>query len=182
MMGRTRIGTESTMQDIQNHTLGETNELLSLEGVADHRAVILAMTRQAARTLHIFTRDLDPLLFDTAEFEAAALQLVRNSQYARIHILVQDSSGAMRSGHRLIALAQRLSSKIEIRKPVDEYAIINRAFFVVDETGYVSRQPAERYEGVANFNDRLAARDLVAFFNEVWERSQQDSQLRRLHL
>lgn len=170
------------MQDIQNHRLGETNELLTLETAGDHRAVALAMAQQATRTLHIFSRDLDHALFDNPEFEEAASQLARRSQYARIHILVQDSSAAMRSGHRLITLAQRLSSRIEIRKPVDEYAVINHAFFVADETGYISRQQADRYAGVANFYDRLTARDLVGFFNEVWERSQQDSQLRRLYL
>lgn len=170
------------MQDIQNHRLGETNELLSLETAGDHRAVALALTQQAVRTLHIFSRDLDHALFDTPEFEEAASQLARGSQYARIQILVQDSSGAVRRGHRLITLAQRLSSRIEIRKPVTEYADINRAFFIADETGYISRQLADRYDGVGNFNDRLTARDLAGFFNEVWERSQQDSQLRRLHL
>jgi hypothetical protein len=170
------------MLDIQGHTLGETNELLSLETSGDHRAVVVAMAQQAARSLHIFTRDLDHALYDSPEFEAAAFDLVRTGQYARIHILVQDSSGAMRRGHRLINLAQRLSSKVEIRKPIAEYADINRAFFVADEAGYVSRQLADRYEGMANFSDRLTARDMVGFFNEVWERSQQDSQLRRLHL
>lgn len=170
------------MRDIQNHRLGQTNELLSLESAADHRTVTLAMAQQGARTLHIFTRDLDHAVFDTPEFEEAASRLARDSQYSRIRILVQDSSAAVRRGHRLVGLAQRLSSKIEIRKPVAEYADVNRAFFVADETGYITRQLADRYEAVANFCDRLAARDLVAFFTEVWERSQQDSQLRRLHL
>jgi len=170
------------MQDIQNHRLGESHELLSLESAADHRTVALAMARQAVRTLHIFTRDLDHAVFDTPEFEEAASHLARGSQYSRILILVQDSGAAVRRGHRLVDLAQRLSSKIEIRKPVAEYADVNRAFFVADETGYITRQLADRYEAVANFSDRLAARDLVAFFNEVWQRSQQDSQLRRLHL
>lgn len=170
------------MQDIQNHRLGETNELLALETASDHRAVALAMAQQAVRTLHIFTRDLDHAVFDTPEFEEAAAQLARGSQYSRIQLLVQDSSVAVRRGHRLVDLAQRLSSKIEIRKPVAEYADVNHAFFVADETGYISRQLADRYEAVANFSDRLTARNLVAFFDEVWERSQQDLQLRRLYL
>lgn len=170
------------MPDSQNHQLGETNELLTLESAADHRAVALAMAQQAVRSLHIFSRDLDPAVFDSAEFEAAVSRLARSSQYSRIHILVQDSSRAVLNGHRLVNLAQRLSSKIEIRKPIAEYADISRAFLVADEAGYISRQLADRYEAAANFSDRLTARDLVGFFTEVWERSQQDSQLRRLHL
>jgi len=170
------------MQDIQDYKLGETKELLNLESAEDHRNVVLAMTRQAKRSLHIFTYDMEHLVFDNAEFETAATDLLRGGQYAAIRILVQDSSRAVRNGHRLINLAQRLSSKIEIRKPIAEYADITRAFFVADETGYISRALADRYDAVANFNDRLSSRDLVKFFNEVWERSQQDSALRRLYM
>lgn len=170
------------MQNVQNHRLGETNELLSLETADDHRTVAVAMAQQAVRSLHIFTYDLDHAVFDNTELEEAVAYLARNGQYARIQILLQDSSKAIRHGHRLVTLAQRLSSKIEIRKPIAEYADTKRSFFVADGTGYISRQVTDRYEAVANFSDRLAARDLVYFFNEVWERSQQDSQLRRLHL
>lgn len=170
------------MQDIQEHKLGATKELLTLESVEDHRRVATAMAQQAGRTLHIFTYDLEAQVFDTPEFEEAVSQLARSSQYAAVRILVQDSSRAVKNGHRLINLAQRLSSKIEIRKPIAEYADVTRAFFVVDEAGYISRALADRFESVANFDDRLTSRDLVAFFNEVWERSQQDPQLRRLYL
>ncbi len=170
------------MQEIQNYKLGETKELLNLESAEDHRNVVLAMTRQARRSLHIFTYDMEHAVFDNPEFEEAATDLLRGGQYATIRILVQDSNRAVRNGHRLINLAQRLSSKIEIRKPIAEYAEVTRAFFVADEAGYISRALADRYDAVANFNDRLSCRDLVKFFNEVWERSQQDSQLRRLYM
>ena len=64
----------------------------------------------------------------------------------------------------------------------EEYADVNHTFFVADQSGYISRQLADRYVGVANFDDRLSARNLVNFFTEIWDRSQQDPQLRRLHL
>lgn len=170
------------MPDIQDFRLGETNQLLELAVPDEHREVALAMTQQARRSIVILTRDLDHPLYDTPEFEQAAFELARGSQYARIRVLVQDSSRAVKNGHRLVGLAQRLSSRIEIRNPTEEYADVNHAFFVSDQTGYISRKLADRYEGTANFNDRLAARNLVNFFDEIWERSQQDPQLRRLHL
>jgi len=170
------------MLDIQNYRLGETNELLTLETSEQHREVAIAMAQQAHRSIHIFTHDLDNILYDNAAFDEAVSRLLRSSPQAHLQILVQDSDRAMRSGHRLINLAQRLSSKIEIRKPIPEYRDIARVFFVADETGYISRPLATRYEGVANFSDRLSARDLADFFREVWERSQPDSALRRLYI
>lgn len=170
------------MLDLQNCKLGETRELLELNTPDENRDVALAMAQQARRTIMILTRDLDHLLYDTPEFEQAASTLARSSQHASVRILVQDSSKAVKDGHRLVALAQRISSRFEIRKPAEEYADVNHAFFVADQTGYISRQLADRYVGVANFDDRFSARNLVNFFNEVWARSHQDPQLRRLHL
>lgn len=170
------------MLEIGNYKLGETKDLLQLESSDEHRAVTLAMVRQAQRTLHIFSRDLDPLIYNNADFDQAVSEFLSRSPQTRINVLVQDSNRAVKEGHRLIHLAQRFSSKVEIRKPIAEYAGIRHVFFVADETGYVSRSLAERFEGVAGFDNRLRARDLVIFFNEVWERSQQDSQVRRLYL
>ncbi len=170
------------MQAIENYKLGETRELLELNTAEEHRELALAMAQQARRSILILTRDLDHPLYDTPEFEQATSELARGSQHARVRILVQDSGKAVKNGHRLVGLAQRISSRIEIRKPAEEYADVNHTFFVADQSGYISRQLADRYVGVANFDDRLSARNLVNFFTEIWDRSQQDPQLRRLHL
>ncbi|MFA5627519.1 MAG: hypothetical protein WCX90_07585 [Thiohalomonadaceae bacterium] len=170
------------MLNIQDYKLGENTKLLTLATVDDFRVTSLALAQQARRTLHIFTQDLDHALFDIAEFEEATSQLARHSQYSHVRILLQDSSAAVRRGHRLVDLAHRLSSHIAIRKPIAEYADLRQSFLLADETGYVSRQMADRYSGVADFNDRSTARNLVNLFNEVWERSQSDPQLRRLYL
>lgn len=170
------------MSDYSSYRLGEQGEALQLTTSEEHRQAALAMAKQAQRSVLIFSRNLDPAVFDTAELEEALAQLARRSEHTFIHILIQDSDKAIKSGHRLVNLAQRLSSKIEIRKPIEEYKHINSAFVVVDETAYIKRNVADRYDADASFSDRLTARDLTLFFKEVWQRSQQDTQLRRIHI
>ncbi len=164
------------------HRLGEDETTISATIASEHRDLALSMTQQATRGILIFTRDLDPAVYDTPEFLEAASTLARRSPHSYVRILVQDSARASREGHRLVSLAQRLSSRVEIRKPPREYQEYNQAFFIADETGYIRRPLADRYEGVARFKDRLAARELALFFREVWERSHADRQLRRLHV
>jgi hypothetical protein len=53
---------------------------------------------------------------------------------------------------------------------------------VADETGLVFRKQAHRYEGIVNFNDRGRCRQVLSDFNDSWEKSAPDPELRRLHL
>jgi len=164
------------------HRLGEDETTISPTTAGEHRDLALSMAQQATRSTLIFTRDLDPAVYDTPEFLEAASALARRSPHSFVHVLIQDSSRASREGHRLVSLARRLSSHVEIRRVAREYEDYNQAFFVADETGYIRRPQADRYEGVARFRDRLAARELALFFREVWERSRADTQLRRIHV
>ena len=53
---------------------------------------------------------------------------------------------------------------------------------VADDTGVLYRSIADRYTGRASFNDPKAARQLLSYFNQVWENSDRHPYLRRLDL
>ena len=53
---------------------------------------------------------------------------------------------------------------------------------VFDERGVIKRRYADRYEGRADFNNPKQARELLSFFDEVWNISEPDPNLRRLHI
>ena len=95
---------------------------------------------------------------------------------------MKDSGNAVKYGHRLIPLSQRLTSFIEVRKVADDFKDYNEAFLIADETGYVHRKHADRFEGVAQFNAVKEAVNLLIFFNEVWRNSAPDPDLRRIYL
>jgi len=81
-----------------------------------------------------------------------------------------------------VALAQRLSSFIEIRVPAREYDDYNAAFLLVDGTGLIYRTLSDRYEGTVDFNDPRRAQDLGRQFEEMWQTASPDANLRRAHV
>lgn len=168
------------MQDISELKLGESDARLKLASSEDHRAAALALARQARSTLDIFTPNLEKALYDTPALLDAIKQLAIRHARARIRILVQDASHAVKNGHRLIYLAQRLPSKITLRTPSAEYKAQRQCFLIADGIGLMRRIDVERYEGVLNFKAPLEAKEYAKFFDEVWLHSEVDPYLRRL--
>ncbi len=164
------------------YLLGITNGDMALHTIEQNRTTALTMAQQAHRYIQIATRDMDALLYDNVPFIDALAALARRHAKCHIDILVWDSMAAVKQGHRLITLAQRLSSNVQIRKPSDEHAKYTEAFLVADGVGYMSRNLAERYEGIASFHAPLQARNLSQLFATMWEKATPDPQLRRLHI
>ena len=162
--------------------LGITSGDIALRTIEQNRDTALAMAQQANRFIQIATRDLDALLYDNEPFIDAITALAKRHAKSHIDILVWDSMTAVKHGHRLINLAHRLSSYIQIRKPAEEHANYTEAFLVADGVGYMSRNLADRFDGVASFNAPMQARNLSQLFTTMWEKATPDPQLRRLHI
>ena len=169
------------MIDIDKLVLGETIDAVKLESSEDQRLAAVALMQQARRRVDIFSRDLDKKIYDYRPF-LEALQALAVNHHGQIQILVKDSGKAVKYGHRLIPLSQRLTSLIEIRKVAEDYKEYNEAFLIADETGYVHRRHADRFEGITRFNAAKEARELLVFFNEVWRNSAPDTDLQRIYL
>ncbi|MDJ0805990.1 MAG: acyltransferase [Gammaproteobacteria bacterium] len=162
--------------------LGETRETFHLQSADAARDLTVRMVEQATRTLDLISRDLEPHIFDQQPFIEALKRLALKSRIARIRILLQDNNLIRQQGHRLVDLAQRLTSTIEIRRPDEEYREFDENFLLVDGSGYLHRQLADRYEVTACFNNRLQTTQLEALFTEIWERGEPDREMLRLHL
>ncbi|MBV2090999.1 MAG: GNAT family N-acetyltransferase, partial [Candidatus Thiodiazotropha sp. (ex Ctena orbiculata)] len=140
--------------DLKLATLGKDDELFQLNRVEDHQIHAASMARQAKRYLCLFSYDLDSSVYDTESFHDAVKQLAMRSKFSRIRILIQDNSRIVQQGHRLIDLAQRLPSVIEIRKPSDEHLDIEENFLLADDCGYLYKQQASDVKGTARYNNR----------------------------
>jgi hypothetical protein len=162
--------------------LGVTAQEIQTEHREELRMIAQHMADQAKKSIHILTHDLDAALYDSEPFVEALSRLARRSKYCFINILVFDSSTAVKDGHRLIQLHQRLSSYVRIRKMNEQYKDYTSAFMLADSTGVIFRQFAGSYSAVVNYKDPLQARNLLKFFDEAWELSEADPQVRRLHL
>lgn len=165
-----------------DHRLGATDREIPLATAGEHRAIGLALARQCRRRLEIVSRSLDPRVYDSAELAEAVKQLAIGHRNARIRLLVADPEPLIHDGHRLLDLAGRLPSFIELRVLAVEDRDFNEAFLIADGSGYVHRSQAERYEGTANFNHRSKARELARRFDALWDMAEPDPNLRRMLL
>jgi len=170
------------MEKPEGPTLGVSGDEIALESSAQMRAIALAMARQCQGELDIASRQLDPAVYDTDAFVEAVKKLVLGSRYARVRILINSPEIVIKQGHRLVALALKLTSFIDIRTPAPEDQDSNQAMFIADRTGYIHQQLSDRYEGSADFSNRGRAGELLRSFDLLWEKAAPDPNLRRLHI
>lgn len=163
-------------------TLGETVGDYALESRDDNRQAAALLVGQARRQIELLSPDLEPALYDQTPFLDALTQLCLSSPRARVRVLAKDFDRAVKDGHRLVELARRLSSYIELRKVHSDYQENNETFLLVDDYGLLHRRHSPRFEGSFSCKAPLEVRRLRAFFDEVWDRSEPVADLRRLHL
>jgi hypothetical protein len=154
------------------------HELASEREVRDQVLALLGRTRREVR---LFTRDLEAALFAHAAVVEAFRRFATSGRAPQVRILVVEPEGLATGGHALLPLAQRLSSVFALRTPVDpEDRQHAESFLVVDETGYLHRPLATRFEGSACLDGPARARQLVQAFDRRWERARELSELRAL--
>jgi predicted GNAT family N-acyltransferase len=152
---------------------------------ASTREELIAVTKtllQGARhSMCVLVRELHPLLLNDTACLVELRRLAISGRGSSIRVLAQDLSRALNEGTRLLELAQRLSSVIEIRRPV-EPADQNfpSAFMCVDTQGYLFR-PVE-FEMVAMGSTYAPGRhaELMRIFEDIWNRSEPWPELRTL--
>ncbi len=145
------------------------------------RAATLKILAHCKRDLAIYTRDLDPAILDQADAIEALRQIALRSK-ASIRVLVQDTARAVQVDHRLIELVRRLPSVMSIRKPQHDDLQFTGAFIATDQHSYLERQNADAFECEGDLHHIGRHGQLLRYFNEVWERSEPASELRRLSI
>lgn len=176
------MGVYSMTLPLDNLRLGESDDLILTHSSDDVRQGTVALADQARRSLDIFTQQLDRRIYDNREFIEALKQLATSSRYALIRILIKDSTQVVKQGSRVVQLSYRISSRLQIRKPPGEYYDFDEEFVIADQKGLMRRKQGGRYEGELNFNDAAQCRRSLKFFEECWEKSSTDPELRHLVL
>jgi len=166
------------------YKLGETEAEVQIETVEENKNAALSLVKQAHHSIDIFTQDLDAAIYNNKEFEEALFKLSKKHPSTRIRILVQDSGKAIRNGHRLIYMAQTLTSSIAIHNPSRQHSDEKCSYLVVDKLGLLYRVNARdrNYRANVNFMSPRRAGKLRDFFDEVWEHSTPDIQTRRIYM
>ena len=168
----------------QLYILGETRAEVIIDTAEENANAAISLAKQARYNLNIFSQDLDAMVYDNPAFERHVFNLARRHPSTRIRILTMDSSAAVRNGHCLIRLAQTLTSSVFIHNPAPEHRNEISAFLVADDVGllYRNRGARSHYEASVNFMAPRRAGILADFFNEAWDMSTPDPQVRRLYI
>ncbi|QGX41513.1 hypothetical protein [Permianibacter aggregans] len=167
--------------ELTEATLG-TDARFAVRSSAENHQACVQLLKAAKLELKLFTRDLDSRVLDYPDIVEAFSQLARYSRQSKIQVLIVDPESPLRSGHRLLDLFQRLSSKIETRKVHPDYTQLPFTFMTVDQRGLLYRSNAAEYEGEVNFNAPLPVKEKNKQFDDIWQQSEPVSEWRRLYI
>lgn len=164
--------------DINNfERSGNTDKDIRLDSSEDAVKSINEITNNALRTIKIFTPDLQRDLYDNDDFRDNLLKFVRGNRHAQIQVLVTNSSFAIQQGHRLIRLAQQLTSAMQIRVTPEDYQETRMAFMLVDQSDFIFKSDSTTGKALHS-SCKHRGNKLIEFFTPAWDQAEFDTQVR----
>ena len=161
--------------------IGLDDTLLTLP-YGEARQGLASLVSGCRRTLWLRIPVLDALTADTAVCEAIKT-LALSSARVDIRVLFDDQEAAIRDGHRLIHLARRLPSRIQLRQTQQDDRDPLACHAVGDGTGLFEAKGWPRPARVHLCGHRLPqAPRLARAFEVLWERAGGNPELRELRL
>jgi predicted GNAT family N-acyltransferase len=157
-----------------------TRRLLS--GKSEFAVAVADVAATAARSLAIYTPDLEHGVYDSPRFLEAVKRLVLSRSHARIRVMISDPGRVQNSMNRFLYVGRRLSTFIEFRCPPGDVPTRGDAFMIADASALVYRARAERWEGLADTCEPRMARHYLTQFEEIWYRGESAGVLRELRV
>jgi hypothetical protein len=157
-------------------------DLYLLDSSDDFLTFSLKLLAQTRRHLAILSQNLDPIIFDSYEFVEAVSLLARSNRHVQIQILVKDSKRLVENTHKLVLLAQRLPSKISIRKVTVEPDDKKMGFILCDGRALLYKNDDTVYQGFANFKAEAEVKHFRETFDYIWQYGESEPELQQLHI
>jgi len=154
-----------------------------LKTLDEQKTAVIELAQNASQRLLIFSHELEPEYYNQPAFIEACKQMVIRHQQCHIRILVQNNETLRNQEHRLLALMQRLPSRIEIKLCHEDDKHQPETFMLADNRGiFLKRVPGRNKAAVVN-SDALRKNDEYSrLFQQAWDQGEIDSTLRRLSL
>lgn len=159
-----------------------SEQLWLLDGIHDFCAHSIKLAQQSRRSIAILTHDLDDLVYGTSEFVQTLSDFARSSRNAQVQILIKDTKIAIETGHPLIRLAQRLSSKIIVRKMTVEPNNTEMGFLLADTDKLLYKNDDAIHRGFANYAAAGEIKPLREEFNYLWQYGEPEPEFQILHI
>jgi len=170
------------INDIIKHCKIGEEQKLTLATIEQNHNAGIALVSQARYKLDIVSRDLDHAIYDNEDFYNVVKHLATSGPKAKIRILIQDSDKAVKQGHRLVKLARKLSSFIEIRIQGKHFKEFNEAWLIVDEKAWIRRPFADKYSAEMSYSAARKLKDIGDDFETMWNEASNDPNFRQLSI
>ena len=149
------------------------------QSLTDFHQAAQALFTEARLLCYILTPDLEPDRWNNADLASQLVQQLNRQSRLMTRILVTSSSRIAPQHHALVALAQRLPSRVQLRQVADD-TLPHWRMVLVD---YRHRlQLDERLQGYLNWNDIPYAKQYSEEADRSWERARPVAELRQLIL
>jgi len=162
-----------------SRTQGRRWVLSSIEDTLD---AVVDMIDMTDRRISIFSPDLEPEVYNEERFLEAVKRLTLGKPFARIRVLIANPAHVVRNGNPFVQLARRLSACIEFRNVNEEFRDHREAFLIADETALIYRVDASKWEGIADTYEPAVARRYLGMFDEIWNVSRVETEVRELRV
>lgn len=163
----------------ESRTRGRRWVLSSIEETLDAAVDMVDMTH---RRISIYTPDLEPGVYNEERFLEAIKRLTLGKPFARIRVLISSPEHLVRNGNPFVQLARRLSACIEFRNVDEDFRHHREAFLIADETALIYRVDASKWEGIADTHEPAVARRYLGMFDEIWNASRVEAEIRELRV
>lgn len=156
--------------------------LSGVEYPAPFDELTLALAESATRYFYILSPDLDFRVFDSSDLVDALTALARRSRQTEIRILVADPRPLVQRGHRLLALARRLPSKVQLRALAEHPEWRGETLVIRDRDGVLYKPGDSDREGFYEPDSRASTQRHLELFHDLWRHGEQSAELRNVHL
>lgn len=145
-------------------------------------ARLAEMTREASMQICVLSQTLDRNIYGNEDFLATLQTFLLKHERARLHVIVRTPGTTMRSGHRLVELGRRLSSRVQFREMLPEHRLIEREYIVADERSLLIRESPQELDARYYSNAPMLAREQLREFENLWQEAQPSAEFRDLRL
>ena len=165
------------VSDTIEFSLGSPSPALALTSPAEVDHIIKLIFNQAKRQLHIRATRLEHPFFKSDDLSSSLTTLIKGDVQNKVRFLIDDTFHLFNSHLRLVQLARKFSSYIEIHKAAEDYCETSGFFIVADQIGYVHQSSNQTYPVRAEPYAPAQARSLEQQFGRDWGRSERIAEL-----
>lgn len=146
----------------------DSDPLILLTSFDDVRVATLRAAQGAKRVLSLYTKQLEPQLYEDSVFLDVLKGFLLARSYSRVRILLHEPLHQAGNSSRLLTLSRRLTTYMELRPVTEEFRHRHSAMLIADDKAIVYRPSVASWEGVAGFNQTSVARLHLQEFDQMW--------------